>query len=361
MNRIKAAMSGFLVMCFVAGASQAHHSITANFDQSREVDIVGTVVDFNYVSPHASMVIDGVAYEDGEPLTGETVRWEIESSAVKGLAGRGINADTFQPGDRIMVRGAPHRNASLYRANSSTFLAVDGSALDFAAPTRPGAVRAPQVAGARRVEGRWTPPFQRPGETSALPLNEAGLQAWRDYDQALSPANTCEPMSVPVVMNAPSYYLDVRFGDNQVVIYNEAYDVDRTVRFSEDFAPADPNGQWGNVRGRIENDQLVVESKDYPPSRWGLGAATQINGGGADVPSSAQKVMTERFSTSDDGLELYYDYTLFDPVYMSREHNARVVLRRVADDAPMVKYNCNVDSARQFSRAPGESVLTTDE
>jgi hypothetical protein len=70
--------------------------------------------------------------------------------------------------------------------------------------------------------------------------------------------------------------------------------------------------------------------------------------------------MTERFSASDDGLNLYYDYTLFDPVYMSREHDARVVLRRVADDALMVPYNCNVDSARQFSRAPGESVLSTE-
>lgn len=338
----------------------AHHSITANFDQSREVDIVGTVVGFNYVSPHASLVIDGIAYENGEPLTGAIERWEIESSAVKGLAGRGIRADTFQPGDEIMVRGSPHRNDSLHRANSSTFLAPDGTALDFAAPSRPGRVVAPAVAGARRVEGRWTPPFQRPGETSVLPLNEAGLEAWNNYEQALSPANTCEPMSVPVVMNAPSYYVDIRFGDGQVVIYNEAYDVNRTVPLGDGYAPADPNGQWGNVRGRIDGDQLIVESKDYPPSRWGLGAATQINGGGADVPSSAQKVMTERFSTSDDGLELFYDYMLFDPVYMSREHTARVVLRRVADDALMVKYDCNVDSARQFSRAPGQSVLSTE-
>jgi hypothetical protein len=345
----------------MSGVIHAHHSITANFDQSREIDVVGTVVDFNYVSPHASLVIDGIAYENGEALTGISERWEIESSAVKGLAGRGITADTFQPGDEIMVRGSPHRNASLHRANSSNFLAPDGTALNFAEPSRPGRAEAPAVAGARRVEGRWTPPFQRPGETSALPLNEAGLAAWNNYVQAQSPANTCEPMSLPVVMNAPSYYVDIRFGDGQVVIYNEAYDVDRTVPFGDEFAPADPNGQWGNVRGRIDGDQLIVESKDYPPSKWGLGAATQINGGGADVPSSEQKVMTERFSTSDDGLELLYDYTLFDPVYMSREHNARVVLRRVADDAPMVKYNCNVDSARQFSRAPGVSVLTPGE
>jgi hypothetical protein len=360
MNRNTAAATGLLATLIFAGAVQAHHSITANFDQSREIDIVGEVVDFNYVSPHASMVIDGIAYENGEALTGATERWEIESSAVKGLAGRGITAETFQPGDVIMVRGSPHRNADLHRANSSNFLAADGSALNFAAPSRPGAVSAPTVAGARRVEGRWRPPFQPAGEVSALPLNEAGLKAWSEYEQVNSPANTCEPMSVPVVMNAPSYYVDIRFSDDHVVVHNEAYDVDRTVRFGDAFAPADPDGQWGNVRGRIEGDQLVVDSKDYPASRWGLGAATQINGGGADVPSSEQKEMTERFSTSADGLELYYDYTLFDPVYMSREHTARIVMSRVADDAPMVKYDCNVDSARQFSRPPGESILSTE-
>jgi hypothetical protein len=360
MIRSLTAAASFAVCVFAAGLAHAHHSVTANFDTSREVEIRGTVVDFNYVSPHASMVIDGIGYIDGAALSDRVERWEIESSAVKGLASRGITADTFHPGDVIVVRGAPHRNSALRRANSSTFLAADGSPLNVAAPARPGEAEAPRVAGVRRIEGRWTPPFQREGDRSALPLNDAGFAAWSDYEQALSPANTCEPMSIPVVMNAPSYFVDIRFGDGQVVIRNEAYDVHRTVPLSDEYALADPAGQWGRVRGRIEGDTLIVESKDYPPSRWGLGAATQINGGGGDVPSSEQKTVVERFSTSDDGLQLLYDYVLFDPVYMSREHAARIVIRRVADDAPLVPYNCNADSARQFSRQPGESVLTPE-
>jgi hypothetical protein len=46
---------------------------------------------------------------------------------------------------------------------------------------------------------------------------------------------------------------------------------------------------------------------------------------------------------------------------MSHEHEARVTLRRVADDAPWSDYDCNAASARQFSRAPGESVLSADD
>ena len=76
---------------------------------------------------------------------------------------------------------------------------------------------------------------------------------------------------------------------------------------------------------------------------------------------SEQKTLVERWSTSEDGLELNYDYVLFDPAYMSREHEAHITLRRVADDAAWSDYDCNVASARQFSRAPGESVLSADD
>lgn len=344
----------------VGSTAVAHHSVTANFDTGRTIEVRGTVVDFNYVSPHASLVIDGIAYEGGEPLDDSISRWEIESSAVKGLAARGIRADTFQPGDQIMVRGAPHRNGDLQRLNSNQFLGADGGPLNLGPVVRPGPVEVPDVQGVMRVSGRWTPPYQPEGDTSALPLNEAGLAAWAAYVQADSPANSCEPMSIPVVMNAPGYFVDIRFGDGEVTIRNEAYDVHRTVPLGDNFAPADQSGYFGNVRGRIEGAVLVVESRDFPASQWGLGAATQINGGGADVPSSESKTIMERFSASADGLELYYDYVLNDPVYMSREHGARIVLRRASNDAPMLPYNCNTAAARQFSRPPGESLVTPD-
>src|SRR5690606_24024967 len=102
------------------------------------------------------------------------------------------------------------------------------------------------------------------------------------------------------------------------------------------YAKTHASGVWGSARARIEGNTLVIESKDYPASKWGLGAATQILGGGADVPSSPQKVVTERISTSDDGLQLHYDYVVFDPVYMTGEYGARVVLRRAPDSAVMV-------------------------
>lgn len=362
MNRRLLTAAGLLPLACAAAAVHAHHSITANFDPNRRIEIRGTVVDFKLRSPHSSLVVRGTAYENGAPLgdSASVQDWEIESSAVKGLAGRGITADSLRPGDEIIVVGTPHRRG-LPRANSSEFLAADGTPIGSSSGGAPARVAQdlvpPGLSGAERVTGRWRPPYQREGSTSALPLNEAGLEAWRNYDQRLSPANTCEPMSIPVVFNAPAYFVDIRFGDGSVVIRNEAYDVHRTVPLGAEFMPADPNGQWGRVRGRVDGETLIVESRDYPPSRWGLGAATQINGGGADVPSSEQKTITERFSVSDDALTLTYEYTLFDPVYMREPHTARIEMPRVADDSPMYPYDCDVDAASMFSRDPGEALL----
>lgn len=339
----------------------AHHSITANFDTAKQVEIRGTVVDFRLRSPHSSMVIDGIGYVDGNAMSSEPERWEIESSALPGLRQRGIEADTFRPGDAIIVVGAPSRNPDLRRANSSNFTKADGES--FARPIaefasmREGAQPPQGATGAYVVEGRWTPPFQPNGPRSALPLNEAGLTAWETYDQTQSPANTCEKMSVPVIFNAPAYFVDIRFEGGNAVVRNQAYDIVRTVPLDGSRAPADPDGQFGMVAGRIEGDALVIDSDSFPPSRWGLGAATQVNGGGADVPSSAEKTLTERFSTSADGLTLVYQYTLFDPVYMAQPYSATIEMPRVRDDVPMYSYQCDIDAASMFSRAAGETLL----
>ena len=353
----------------LSGAGQAHHSITANFLTDQEVEIRGTVVDFALRSPHASVVIEGIGYIDGTPQSDAPVRWEIESSAGPSLQRRGFTPDSIRPGDQIVVTGAPSRRG-LNRANSSNFLREDGTSFAEAPSTefdyhpqfraRRGLGDAPEIevdaVGVYKVAGRWQPPFQFEGDTSALPLNEAGLEAWQNYDQTQSPANTCEPMSIPVVMNAPSYYVDVRFEGDTAIIRNQAYDIERSVPMDGSEAPADPDGQFGVVAGRVDGDTLVVASRDYPVSRWGLGAATQINGGGADVPSSPEKSVTERFSIGPSDNVLVYEYTLFDPMYMAEPHTARIELARVPDDVPMYPYACDPESARMFSRSEGETL-----
>jgi hypothetical protein len=126
-------------------------------------------------------------------------------------------------------------------------------------------------------------------------------------------------------------------------------------------AAADPEGWFGIVTGRIDGETLVIESRDYPASRWGLGIATHVLGGGADVPSSAEKTLTERYSLSDDGRTLFLEYTVDDPVYLAKPYTGRLELTRVPDGTPIYPYECDRESAAMWSRTERDEPLRVEE
>ncbi len=333
------------------GTAQAHHSVSGSFDSARTIEITGEVVEWRFRNPHTLLVVEGTAVIDGARDDVKR-RWEIESSAAAGLRAAGVNESTFARGARVTVKGIPHRNPTTYRANA---FASDGSFLDangksmfgenpFTAPVAATGV------GSQRLDGLWRPPFQPNPATTPLALTAAGREAWERYDQKLSPANTCEPMSIPDVYNAPNYIVTIEIADKQAVVRNQAYQIVRTIPLDGSEAPADPKQQFGIVRGRIDNGALVIESRAYPASAWGLGAATQIAGAGADVPSSPQKTVVERFAVSPDGLKLTYEYTVNDPAYLTAPFSHSVEWARVPNDTPIYPYDCDVESASQFSR-----------
>lgn len=353
--RIRATSSAGLLALCTAGAAPAHHSVTGSFDPTRSIQVTGEVIEWRFRNPHALLVVEGIAVIDGR-ADSAAQRWEIETSAAASMRAMGIDETTFAPGVRLKVTGMPHRGSGVHRinafANRGSFLAEDGTPFGRGAfiegPT--AAAVAPDGVGVQRLEGHWRPPFQQNGRTTPLALTDAGRQAWNAYDQKRSPANTCEPMSIPDIYNAPSYVVTIEIGDDEAVVRNQAYKVTRTIPLQGNAARADPAGRFGTVRGRIENDALVIESRDYPPSAWGLGAATQIMGAGADVPSSEQKTVVERFSASADGLTLVYSYTVTDPVYLREPFTHRVEMARLPNDAVFYPYDCDVESASQFSR-----------
>ena len=332
-------------------AAYAHHSVTGSFDVTRRIEITGEVVEWRFRNPHTLLVVEGTAVIDGTRDDTKR-RWEIESSAAAGLRAAGVDENTFARGARVTVKGMPHRNPTTYRANAfasaGSFFDANGKNMFGENPvTGPAAVTA---VSSQRLDGLWRPPFQPNPATTPLKLTAAGREAWERYDQKLSPANSCEPMSIPDIHNAPSYIVTIEIADDRAVLRNQAYKVVRTIPLDGSEAPADPAGQFGIVRGRIDSGALVVESRAYPASKWGLGAATQIMGAGADVPSSPQKTVIERFSVASDGLKLIYEYTVQDPVYLETPFSHRVEWARLPSDTTIYPYDCDVESASQFSR-----------
>jgi hypothetical protein len=190
-----------------------------------------------------------------------------------------------------------------------------------------------------------------------LPLNAAGAEAREAYDPTDSPANTCEPINMPELLHAPFFLLEIEVADNRATFRHELYDIVRTVPLRGQTEKADPQGRFGITSGRVEGNQLIVDSHDYPASKWGLGIATQPLGGGADVPSSNRKTVTERYSVSDDGQSLSVEYVLVDPVYLERPYRGRIELTRVPDSTAMYPYQCDPEAAAMWSRSAGDAPL----
>ena len=111
----------------------AHHS-TASFDNSKVIKIEGTITQFRWINPHASIKINGVSegdYPDG--------LWTVEMTAPNVLINQGWTRTALKEGDHVTMFVNPLKNAitlndgsqgGLYvgvvLANGSTLGQVDG-------------------------------------------------------------------------------------------------------------------------------------------------------------------------------------------------------------------------------------------
>lgn len=81
----------------------AHHSVPVNFDQSREITIVGVLTEIKWVNPHAHFRIN-VTNPDST-----VVEWLIEMGAANTMRRAGFPMDRFIVGDRLTIIGNPGR------------------------------------------------------------------------------------------------------------------------------------------------------------------------------------------------------------------------------------------------------------
>ena len=94
-------------------------------------------------------------------------------------------------------------------------------------------------------------------------------------------------------------------------------------------------------------DSIVVESRGFPDLEAGMASDFDPNGVGADVPSSAQKEFTERYSLSDDGQTLMVEYTIVDPVFLTESYTGSTQWSRLADGTPIEPFECDAETAAQ--------------
>jgi hypothetical protein len=98
-------LSAFLAGCgALAGIApaSAHHSF-AMFDRTKNVQLDGTVKDWQFTNPHSWLQL--LVVENGNP-----VEYGIEGSSVNTLLRIGWGPKTFKPGDKVSVVINPLRD-----------------------------------------------------------------------------------------------------------------------------------------------------------------------------------------------------------------------------------------------------------
>ena len=88
-----------------AGAAAGHHSL-AMFDRDHPIELVGTVREFKFVSPHALIVLE-VTDNDTQP-----VLWKLEGDSPNSLNWAGWSKETLRPGDELRLTVDPLRSGA---------------------------------------------------------------------------------------------------------------------------------------------------------------------------------------------------------------------------------------------------------
>ena len=117
-SRIPALTAAAIVTTLSGLPAGAHHS-TAAFDNARVVKIEGTIKQFRWINPHASIKIDGVS--EGDDPDG---LWTVEMTAPNVLINEGWTRTALQVGDKVTMYVNPLRNQVVLNDGSTGSLYV---------------------------------------------------------------------------------------------------------------------------------------------------------------------------------------------------------------------------------------------
>ena len=107
MRRKFATMAIFAFSLFLSsGLGLAHHSVTANFDQSKTVDVTGKVKKFAIRNPHSEITLE--VPKPGGGVTEFHVEWSDKNALLR----RTVPVDKIRVGDTVTINVNPSRRLS---------------------------------------------------------------------------------------------------------------------------------------------------------------------------------------------------------------------------------------------------------
>ena len=130
-------MKYFWMAVFAAAPSFAHHSFAAEFDSTKPVELKGTLVELEWVNPHAWI------HMDVTDASGKITRWDCELGSPNLLMRNGWRKEVLKKGDQIIVKGAQAKDASNLASARTVTLADGKRVFNAGSSGEPGAPGAP--------------------------------------------------------------------------------------------------------------------------------------------------------------------------------------------------------------------------
>lgn len=131
---MKTIAAALCIVMLTAPAALAHHSFAAEFSSTDIQTIKGTVVEFQWMNPHAYIILDVT------DRAGKRARWGIQSRNLSILKRQGLSKQTFQAGEVITVELFHHHDPTTNVGFARYIVKADGTKYDVIPGGRGGIV-----------------------------------------------------------------------------------------------------------------------------------------------------------------------------------------------------------------------------
>ena len=96
----------YVAACLVPAVAIAHHSFSAEFDETRPIKVTGAISRVEWQNPHIWI------YLDVKGPDGKITSWGFSSNSPSQFMRRGVTKETFKTGVRITVEGYRAKDGS---------------------------------------------------------------------------------------------------------------------------------------------------------------------------------------------------------------------------------------------------------